>query len=184
MTELLLIVVAAATVNNIVLIRLLGLCPVLGHGTPIRAVRDVSLATTGVLTITAGLSYLIDQQVLAPYGLHYLRIITFLVLTLLAVQGANLALRRWSSQLPLITTNCAVLGVALLTTGSSDSFAGALALGLGAGLGFSLVLTLFATLRPRLEQSPVPAPLRGPAISLITVGMLSLAILGFSGFGP
>ena len=84
----------------------------------------------------------------------------------------------------LITTNCAVLGVALLTTGSSDSFAGALALGLGAGLGFSLVLTLFTTLRPRLEQAPVPAPLQGPAISLITVGMLSLAILGFSGFGP
>ncbi len=183
MTELLLITVAAATVNNVVLVRLLGLCPVLGHGTPVRAVRDVSLATTGVLTTTAGLSYLVDQWALVPYGLPYLRIISFLVLTLLVVQGANLALRRRHSQLPLITTNCAVLGVALLTTGASASFAGALALGLGAGLGFSLVLTLFTTLRPRLEQAPVPEPLRGPAISLITVGMLSLAILGFSGFG-
>ena len=74
MTELLLITVAAATVNNVVLVRLLGLCPVLGHGTPVGAVRDVSLATTGVLTLTAGLSYLVDQWALVPYGLPYLRI--------------------------------------------------------------------------------------------------------------
>jgi len=184
MTELLLIAVAAATVNNIVLVRLLGLCPVLANQPPVGAVRDVSLATTGVLTITAGLTYLVHQWVLVPYGLPYLRIITFLVLTLLVVQGANLLLRRLSAQQPLITTNCAVLGVALLTTGASNSLAGAIALGLGAGLGFSLVLILFTSLRPRLEQAPVPAALRGPAISLITVGMLSLAILGFSGFGP
>ncbi len=184
MTELLLIAVAAATVNNVVLIRLLGLCPVLGKGTHLDEVKGVSLATTGVLTVTAGLSYLVDHWVLLPYGLPYLRIIAFLTLTLLTVQGANLLLPRFSAQLPLITTNCVVLGVALLTSATSDSLPGALALGLGAGLGFSLVLTLFTSLRSRLEQAPVPAALRGPAINLITVGMLSLAILGFSGFGP
>lgn len=186
MTELLLIAVAAATVNNIVLVRLLGLCPVLGSGTPLDDVKGVSLATTGVLTVTGGLSYLLDHWVLLPYGLPYLRIIVFLaltVLTVLTVQGANLLLRRPSTQLPLITTNCAVLGVALLTTGETQSLAGAIALGFGAGVGFSLVLLLFAGLGPRLEQPSVPAALRGPAIALITLGMMSLAVLGFSGLG-
>ena len=183
MTELLLIVVAAATVNNVVLMRLLGLCPVLGAGTHLDDVKGVSLATTGVLTITAGLTYLLEQWVLVPYELPYLRIIGFLALTGLTVQGANLLLRRSTTQLPLITINCAVLGVALLTAGASSSLVGAIALGFGAGLGFSLVLLLFSGLRPRLEQAPVPAALRGPAIALITLGMMSLALLGFSGFG-
>jgi len=181
MTELLLIAVAAATVNNFVLVRLLGLCPVLGGGTRLEDVRDVALATTAVLTITAGLCYLLDQWVLVPYGLPYLRIIAFLALTLLTVQGVNLVFRRSGPHLPLITTNCAVLGVALLTAGTSASLAGAVALGFGAGVGFGLVLLLFTGLRPRLEQAPIPAPLRGPAIALITVGMMSLAVLGFSG---
>ena len=183
MTDLLLIAIAAATINNFVLTRLLGLCPVLGAGTGIEDVRGVALATTGVLTITAGLSYLVERWVLVPYELPYLRIMAFLALTVLTVQGANLLLRRLSTQLPLITTNCAVLGVALLTAGTSNSLAGAVALGFGAGLGFSLVVLLFAGLGPRLEQAPVPAALRGPAISLVTLGIMSLVILGFSGFG-
>lgn len=183
MTELLLIAVAAATVHNVVLVRLLGLCPVLGSGTHLANVRGAALATTGVLTITAGLSYLLDRWVLVPYELPYLRIIAFLALTVLTVQAANLLFRSPGSQLPLITTNCAVLGVALLTAGTSRSLAGAIALGFGTGLGFSLVLLLFTGLRPRLEQAPIPTALRGPAIALITVGMMSLAVLGFSGFG-
>jgi electron transport complex protein RnfA len=183
MMELLLIAIAAATVNNFVLVRLLGLCPVLGASSQLDEVRSLSLATTGVLTITAGLTYLLDRWVLVPYALPYLRIIAFLALTVLTVHAANLVLRRPRTQLPLVTTNCAVLGVALLTSGTSDSLAGAIALGFGAGLGFSLVLLLFAGLNPRLEQAPVPAPLRGPAISLITLGIMSLAVLGFSGFG-
>jgi Na+-translocating ferredoxin:NAD+ oxidoreductase subunit A len=183
MTDLLLIAVAAATINNFVLERLLGLCPVVGAGSRLEGVKDVSLTTTGVLTITAALSYLLEQWVLVPYELPYLRIIGFLALTLLTVQGANLVFRRSAQHLPLITTNCAVLGVALLTAGTSGSLMGAIALGFGAGLGFSLVLLLFSGLRPRLEQAPVPAALRGPAIALITLGMMSLAVLGFSGFG-
>jgi electron transport complex protein RnfA len=183
MTDLLLIAVAAATVNNFVLERLLGLCPVVGEGWRLDEVRGLSLGTTGALTLTAGLSYLLDRWVLVPYGLSYLRIMALLALTLLAVKLVNLMLRQSGQYLPLITTNCAVLGVALLTAGTSNSFAGAIALGFGAGLGFSLVLFLFTGLRPRLEQAPVPAALRGPAIALVTLGIMSLAVLGFSGFG-
>jgi electron transport complex protein RnfA len=183
MTELLLVAVAAATVNNVVLVRLLGLCPLLGSGTRLADVRHVAIATTGALTITVGLSYLLDRWVLVPYELPYLRIIAFLALTVVAVQAANLVFRSPGAQLPLVTTNCAILGVALLTAGTSSSLAGAIALGFGAGLGFSLVLLLFTGLRPRLERAPIPAALRGPAIALITVGMMSLAVLGFSGFG-
>ena len=183
MTDLLLIAIAGATVNNFVLERLLGLCPVVGAGSRLEDVRGVSLATTGVLTITAALSYLLNQWVLVPYDLPYLRIIGFLALTLLTVQGVNLVVRQSGQHLPLITTNCAVLGVALLTAGTSASLAGAVALGLGAGLGLSVVLLLFSGLRPRLEQAPVPTALRGPAIALITLGMMSLAVVGFSGFG-
>jgi electron transport complex protein RnfA len=183
MTDLLLIAVAAATVNNFVLVRLLGLCPVLGAGARLEDLPGVALATTAVLTGTAVLCHALDRWVLVPFGLPYLRIIGFLALTMLVVRLANLVLRRPAHQLPLLTTNCAVLGVALLTTGTVDSLAGALALGLGAGLGFSLVLLLFPGALPRLEQSPLPGPLRGPAIALLTIGMLSMAFLGFSGVG-
>ncbi|MDH5255024.1 MAG: electron transport complex subunit RsxA [Gammaproteobacteria bacterium] len=183
MTDLLLIAVAAATVNNFVLVRLLGLCPVLGAGTRLEDVPGVALGTTAVLAVTAVLCQALDRWVLVPFGLPYLRIIGFLALTLLVVRLANLVLRGPARQLPLITTNCAVLGVALLTTGTVDSLAGALALGLGAGTGFSLVLLLFTGALPRIEQAPLPRPLRGPAIALVTIGMLSMAFLGFSGVG-
>lgn len=183
MADLLLIAVAAATINNFVLERMLGLCPVVGTGTRLDAIKGVSLATTGTLMMAAALGYLVDRWVLVPYGLPYLRIITFLGLTVLSVHGMNLLFRRPGMQLPLVTTNCAVLGVTLLTAGTSSSLTGALALGLGAGLGYSVVLLLLTGLRPRLEQAPVPKSLRGPALTLVTVGIMSLAALGFSGFG-
>jgi len=195
MTDFLLIAVAAATINNIVLERLLGLCPVLGPtpGTNSRvdnALRS-GLATTCALTVTAGLSHLLYQWLLLPWGLVYLRIIALLAVSALTVQAINVLLERRgagrspfaSQHLPLTTMNCAVLGVALLTTGTADTLGGAVALGFGAGLGFTVVVVLFASLHPRLEQPPVPASLRGPAIALITVGMMSLAFQGFSGLG-
>lgn len=183
MTDLLLIAVAAATVNNFVLVRLLGLCPVLGPGPRLAEVPGIALATTGALTIAAALCHALDRWILVPFGLPYLRIVGLVALTMLAVRLANLVIRQPGRQLPLTTTNCAVLGVALLATGTVDSLAGALALGLGAGLGFGLVLLIFAGLVPRLEQAPVPGPLRGPALALLTIGMMSLAFLGFSGLG-
>ena len=189
MTDFLLIAVAAATVNNIVLERLLGLCPVLGADSRIDNAFTTGLATTCALAVTAGLSHLLNQWLLEPRELVYLRIIALLALSALAVLAVNVLLQRRSAaralpagqHLPLVTMNCAVLGVALLTIGSAGSLAGAVALGLGAGLGFTVVVTLFASLQPRLLRSAVPAPFRGPAITLVTVGMMSLAVMGFSG---
>ncbi|MCL4792054.1 MAG: electron transport complex subunit RsxA [Gammaproteobacteria bacterium] len=189
MAELLLIAVGAATVNNFVLVRFLGLCPLLGVGSRLDSAAGMSLATGFVLTVTAGLSYLLDHWVLLPLDLGYLRIISFILLIAGTVQLAELVIRRRHAllhrllgmYLPLITTNCAVLGVALLNTGTAASLAEALATGLGAGLGFALVMLLFASLRERLESSEVPHAFRGPAIALVTAGMMSLAFLGFAG---
>ena len=189
MTDLLLIVVAAATVNNFVLVRLLGLCPLPGTSQKLDAVADLSLATTAVLTLTVGCAWLLNRWVLVPFGLPYLRIISFILVIAGVVQFGQWALRWRSASLrarlgphvSLISTNCTVLGVALLNVGTAQSLAGALALGLGAGLGFCVVLVLFAGLHERLAQASVPAALRGPGITLITLGMLSLAFLGFSG---
>ncbi len=189
MVELLLIAVGAATVNNFVLVRFLGLCPLLGVGSRLDSAAGMSLATGAVLTITAGLSYLLDHWVLVPLDLGYLRIISFILLIAGTVQLAELVIRRRHAllhrllgmYLPLITTNCAVLGVALLNAGTAKSLAEALAMGLGAGLGFALVMLLFASLRERLESAEVPQAFRGSAIALVTAGMMSLAFLGFSG---
>ncbi len=183
MTDLLLIAVAAATVNNFVLVRLLGLSPVLGPGSSLEEFPAMALATTGVMAVTGGLCHALDRWALVPYELPYLRILGFLGITLLTIRMANAILRRHHRQLPLVTTTGVVLGVSLLATGTAGSLAAALSLGFGAGMGFSLVVLLFAGLRPRLEQAPVPAALRGPAIGLVTVGMMSLAFLGFTGLG-
>ncbi|MDP2325464.1 MAG: Rnf-Nqr domain containing protein [Gammaproteobacteria bacterium] len=181
MTDFLFIAIAAATINNIVLERLLGLCPVIGTAPRFDDALATGLATTGALTLTAGLCHLLNQWLLMPWGLAYLRIITVLALAALSVQLVNVLPWRRGAHQSLTTMNCAVLGVALLTTGTAGSLADATALGLGAGVGFTVVLVLFASLRPRLLQSPVP--LRGPAITLVTVGIMSLAFLGFSGLG-
>jgi Na+-translocating ferredoxin:NAD+ oxidoreductase subunit A len=189
MSELLQIALGAATVNNFVLARFLGLCPVLGAGSRRDSALGMSMATAVVLTITAGLCYLLDQWVLRPLDLSYLRIIAFILVIAGTVQLAEVVIRRRSPilhrrlgiYLPLITTNCAVLGVALLNSGAAQSLAGALALGLGAGLGFCVVMVLFAGLRERLAGAEVPAPFRGAGVALVTIGMLSLAFLGFSG---
>jgi electron transport complex protein RnfA len=189
MAELLLIAVGAATVNNFVLVRFLGLCPLLGTGSRLDSAAGMSLATGCVLTITAGLSYLLDHWVLLPLDLGYLRIISFILLIAATVQLAEMVIRRRHAllhrllgmYLPLITTNCAVLGVALLNAGTAASLGEALATGVGAGLGFALVMLLFASLRERLESAEVPQPFRGPAIALVTAGMMSLAFLGFAG---
>ncbi len=189
MADLLLIALAAATVNNFVLVRFLGLCPVLGVSARLDSAVGMSLATTGVLTLTSGITHLLDRWLLVPRDLTHLRIITFILVIAGVVQLAEMVIRRRSAilhrllgvYLPLITTNCAVLGVALINAGTANGLGEALALGLGAGLGFCLVLVLFAGLRERLEGAEVPAAFRGPAIALVTVGMMSLAFVGFSG---
>jgi len=189
MSDLVLIILATVLVNNFVLVKFLGLCPMLGASTRLETALGMSLATTFVLTVAAGASYLIDTYLLVPFQLEYLRLLSFIVVIAASVQFTEMFIRHSSPMLhqvlgmylPLITTNCAVLGVALLNTRQSTTFVEALAYGIGAGLGFCLVMVLFAGLRERLEAADTPAPFRGAAIALITVGIMSMAFVGFTG---
>jgi electron transport complex protein RnfA len=189
MSELILIILATVLVNNFVLVKFLGLCPLLGASMRFETALGMSLATTFVLTLASASSYLIDTYVLIPFGIEYLRLVSFIVVIAGAVQFTEMFVRYSSPvlhqvlgiYLPLITTNCAVLGVALLNTRQSGSFLQSLAYGIGAGLGFCLVMILFAGLRERLEAADIPAPFRGAAIALVTAGLMSMAFIGFSG---
>jgi len=190
MTELVLIVVAAALVNNFVLVQFLGLCPFLGASQKLEGAAGMALATGLVLTLASAMSYLVDRFVLAPLGLDYLELIAFILVIGAAVQFVELALRYASPLLyrllglyiPLIASNCAVLGVALLNSRENRSLAEAIVFGAGAALGFGLVLTLLSGLRERIDAEAVPQPFRGVPITLITAGLMSLAFYGFSGF--
>ncbi len=190
MTELLAIIFAAALVNNFVLVQFLGLCPFLGASRRMDGALGMGLATGLVLTLASGLSYLIERYVLLPFGVEYLRLIAFILVIGAAVQFTDLALRRTSPVLhrilglyiPLIASNCAVLGVALLNSTQQRTLLSALLYGAGAALGFAIVLTLLSGLRERLEDADVPSPFKGPAIALITAGIMSMAFFGFSGF--
>lgn len=189
MTDLALVIVGTVLVNNLVLVKFLGLCPLLGASQRFETAAGMSLATAFVLTLAAAGSYLVDSFLLQPFEMGYLRIISFILVIAGAVQFTELMVRRLSPllhqvlgiYLPLITTNCAVLGIALLNVRQSDSLLTAMASGLGAGLGFGLVMILFAGLRERLDTAAVPAALQGPAIALLTAGIMSMAFLGFSG---
>ena len=190
MGELLLIVLAAALVNNFVLVQFLGVCPFIGASRRVEGAIGMGLATGLVLTTASGVSYLVERHVLAPLDLQYLRLIAFILVIGGAVQLTDLLIRRFSPLLhrvlgiyiPLIASNCAVLGVALLNSTASRSFVAALFYGAGAALGFGLALALFAGLRERISEADVPRAFRGAAIVFITAGILSLAFLGFTGF--
>ena len=189
MSELMPIVIGTVLVHNFVLTKFLGLCPFFGASQRYETALGMSLATCFVLTLAAGLSYLVDRYLLQPLDLEYLRILSFILVIAGAVQLTEMLVRFTSPllhevlgiYLPLITTNCAVLGVALLNTRQSESLLQALAYGVGAGLGFGLVMLLFSGLRERVEQLDVPQPWRGTAITLVTAGLMSLAFMGFAG---
>jgi len=189
MTDLILIIVATVLVNNFVLTRFLGLCPFLGASNRFETAVGMALATTFVLTVASGISYLINRYLLVPTGTEYLRLLAFILVIAGAVQFTELVIRRSSPMLhqvlgiflPLITTNCAVLGIALLNVQESRNLAEALTYGLGGGLGFALVIALFAGLRERTENPEVPAAFRGAALSLITAAFMALGFMGFAG---
>jgi len=180
---------ATVLVNNFVLTKFLGLCPFLGASSRLETATGMALATTFVLTLASGLSYLVNTHLLVPVGAEYLRLLAFILIIAGSVQLTELFVRRSSPLLhqrlgiflPLITTNCAVLGIALLNVQQSDSLVEALAYGLGGGLGFSLVIMLFAGLRERTEAADVPENFRGPAVSLITAAFMAMAFMGFAG---
>jgi len=189
MTEYALILVSTVLVNNFVLVKFLGLCPFMGVSRKLETATGMGLATTFVLTLSAVASYLVNEYLLAPLGLEYLRTIAFILVIAVVVQFTELVVHKTSPLLyqvlgiflPLITTNCAVLGVALLNTQAQHGFIESAVYGFGAAAGFSLVLVLFAAMRERIAVADVPVIFRGPAIALITAGLMSMAFMGFSG---
>jgi len=189
MSELASILVATVLVNNFVLVKFLGLCPFMGVSRKLETATGMALATTFVLTLAAVCSYLVNAYLLQPLGLEYLRTIAFILVIAAVVQFTEMVVEKTSPllhqvlgiYLPLITTNCAVLGVALLNIQESHSFLESLVYGLGAALGFSLVMVLFAGIRERLSAADVPAPFRGASIALITAGLMALGFMGFAG---
>ena len=184
----LLILVSTVLVNNIVLSKVLGLCPFMGVSKKLETAIGMGLATAFVLTLASGASYLINRYLLGE-ELFYLRTLSFIVVIARIVQFTEMFVRKTSPllyqvlgiYLPLITTNCAVLGIPLLNVQAGHDFVESLFFGLGGALGFSLVMVLFAAMRERLEAADVPAPFRGSAIAMVTAGLMSLAFMGFSG---
>ena len=185
----LLILVATVLVNNVVLMKILGLCPFMGVSKKLDTAFGMGAATTFVLTVATGASYVIDHFLLTPFGLEYLRTLSFIVTIAAIVQLTEMVIQKTSPvlhqvlgiYLPLITTNCAVLGVPLLNIANGNNFLESLLFGAGSAVGFSLVLVLFAGIRERVEGADVPAPFRGVSIAMITAGLMSLAFLGFAG---
>ncbi len=189
MAEFAFILLGTVLVNNIVLVKFLGLCPFVGVSTKLETAIGMGFATTFVLTLSSITSFLLNHYVLIPLDIAYLKTITFILVIAALVQFTEIVVRKASPLLhrvlgiflPLITANCAVLGVALLNTQSHNGFAASALYGLGASLGFTLVLVLFAGLRERLASADVPRAFRGSAIGLITAGLMSMAFMGFSG---
>lgn len=189
MTEYILLLVSTILVNNFVLTKFLGLCPFMGVSRKLETATGMALATTFVLTMSSICSYLANTYLLAPLGLEYLRTITFILVIAAVVQFTEMVIHKTSPLLyqvlgiflPLITTNCAVLGVALLNVQQDFNFLQSAVYGFGASVGFSMVLILFAAMRERIVMADVPVAFRGPAIALITAGLMSMAFMGFSG---
>ncbi|MDQ7050451.1 MAG: electron transport complex subunit RsxA [Enterobacterales bacterium] len=189
MTNILLLLISSVLVNNFVLSRFLGLCPFMGVSNKVETAVGMAAATTFVLTLASMTSYLINRFILQPLSIEYLQILSFILAIAIVVQFTELVIQKTSPLLyrllgiflPLITTNCAVLGVALLSVSKQHSFIESIFFGFGAAVGFSLVLILFAAIRQRIAVADVPKPFQGAAINLITAGLMSLAFMGFSG---
>lgn len=188
MENYLLIIVGTVFVNNIVMSKILGLCPFMGVSRKLETSIGMGAATTFVLTLASGASHLIDTYLLGP-DLGYLRTLSFIVVIAGIVGFTEMFIKKTSPTLfrvlgiylPLITSNCAVLGIPLLNVQQEHGFIESLLFGLGGALGFTLVLILFAAMREHLESADVPQPFKGTSIAMITAGLMSLAFMGFAG---
>ncbi|MCX7208346.1 MAG: electron transport complex subunit RsxA [Proteobacteria bacterium] len=184
----LLLLLGAVLVNNVVLVRILGLCPFMGVSKKLEASIGMGLATAFVLTLASGTSWMIDQ-ILIFWHLEYLRTLAFIVVIAAIVQFTEMFIHKASPvlyqalgiYLPLITTNCAVLGVPLISSAQKYNFVESLLFGFGSAVGFSLVLILFAAMRERLEGADIPEFFKGTPVAFITAGLMSLAFMGFAG---
>ena len=189
MTEYILILISTVLVNNFVLVKFLGLCPFMGSSKKTDIALGMGLATTFVLTLSSVMSYLLYTYLLVPFELEYLKTIGFIIAIAVVVGFTEMAIHKSSPMLyqvlgiylPLITTNCAVLGVALLNIGENHNFIQSAVYGFGAAIGFTLVMVLFASMRERIDAGDVPTPFKGAPIALITAGLMSLAFMGFGG---
>lgn len=189
LTEFILLLISTVLVNNFVLVQFLGLCPFMGVSGKLETAIGMSMATTFVLTLASVCSYLIETYLLAALGLEYLRTLSFILVIAVVVQFTEMVVQKTSPTLyrllgiflPLITTNCAVLGVALLNIKEQHSLMESAIYGFGAAVGFSLVLILFSAMRERLAAADVPTPFKGASIAMITAGLMSLAFMGFTG---
>ena len=187
--EYALVLIGTVLVNNVVLVYFLGLCPFMGVSRKLETAMGMALATTFVLTLSSISSYLINEYLLSPLGLEFLRTISFIFVIAVVVQFTEMVVHKTSPLLyqvlgiflPLITTNCAVLGVALLNVQEKHGFLESALYGFGAAVGFSMVLIIFAAMRERLAAADVPVPFQGAAIGLITAGLMSMAFMGFAG---
>jgi len=183
------LLIGTSLVNNVILVKFLGLCPFMGVSQKIDSAIGLSFATTFVLTVAAAAAWIIEFGLLKPLGIEYLRIISFILVIAATVQFTETVIRKMSPTLyqvlgiflPLITTNCAVLGVALLNVQENYSFTQSLLAGFGTALGFTVVMVMFAGMRERLSRSQVPALFAGMPIGFISAGLLALAFMGFAG---
>jgi Na+-translocating ferredoxin:NAD+ oxidoreductase subunit A len=187
--HLILIFVAASVTNNFVLTYFLGICPFIGVSNKLESSIGLGMATTFVMTMAATFTWLIYHYILVPYEMVFLQYVTFIIVIASFVQFVEMVVRKISPALykalgiflPLITTNCAILGLTLFMVLRNYTFPEAVVFGLGAGVGFTLALVLMAGIREELEFSDVPEVLKGPGITLILAGMLALAFMGFGG---
>lgn len=176
-------------INNIVLAKFLGLCPLMGVSNKLDSALGMGMATAFVLTVSSVCGWFIESWILVPFNIEFLRILSFILVIAVVVQFTELLMKKFSPILhralgiflPLITTNCAVLGVALLNIREQHGFVQSLIYGVGSAIGFSLVMIIFAGIRERLAVAEVPETFEGTPVAMVTAGILSMAFMGFSG---
>ena len=189
MSLYLFVILGAVLVNNVIFVQILGLCPFTGVSKKLDTAIGMGMATTFVMTVASGASYLIYHYLLRPFGLDYLQTLAFIVAIAGIVQLTELIIHKTSPMLqqvlgiylPLITTNCAVLAIPLLSAKNGHGLLESLLFGFGSAVGFSFALILFAGIRERLDGADIPLPFRGVPVALMTTAFMSLAFMGFAG---
>lgn len=183
------IIISSILINNFIFARFLGICPFMGVSKKIESSLGMGMAVTFVMTLASGVTWVINKFILVPYNIEYLRTIAFILIIASLVQFVEMAIEKLSPNLykalgvflPLITTNCAVLGVALINIGENYTFIEAITNGFAGAIGFTLALIILAGIRERLEYSDVPIAFKGIGIAFVTAGILAMAFMGFSG---
>jgi len=187
--SLILIIIGGALINNVVLNQFLGICSFLGVSKQMKASASLGVAVIFVITIASAVASLLYDYVLAPYGMDYMKTIVFILVIAALVQIVEMFLKKTSPAiytalgiyLPLITTNCAVLGVALTNVQSGFNFLESVLAGFGTAVGYTLAIVLLAGIRSRIREEDLPEPLRGAPIVMIAAALMSIAFMGFSG---